>query len=210
MQKKQGFLLTIEGIDGSGKSSVAQALFEKLSQSTFSCLLTKEPGATPLGSFIRSLVQERPFRICSEAEFLLFAADRAQHMCEVVEPALLQGKLVISDRMADSSLAYQGFGRGLNKEIIVLVNKWAMHERVPDLTLYIQVDYTLALERLAKRNEKITAFESEKAAFFERVIEGFETTFKERSNVVFINGNQPIEVVIEQATKSVLAALGNR
>ncbi len=205
-----GFLLTIEGIDGSGKSSVARALFEELSKCQYPVLLTKEPGATALGKQLRALLHERPFAVCSEAEFLLFAADRAQHMCEVVEPALSRGMIVISDRMADSSRAYQGFGRGLDEQFIAQVNAWTMKSRVPDLTLYIKVDYPTAQERLQKRNEVMTSFEKEKATFFERIIHGFETIFKERTNVITIDGTQPLESVIREAISHVLSALKAR
>lgn len=208
--RNTGFLLTIEGIDGSGKSSVARALFEELSKKHYPVLLTKEPGATALGKQLRAVLQERPFAVCSEAEFLLFAADRAQHMCEVVEPALAQGIIVISDRMADSSRAYQGFGRGLDEQFISQVNIWAMKRSTPDLTFYIKVDYPTALERLHKRNEQITSFEKEKAAFFERVIQGFETIFKERKNVIILDGTQPLQEVIEQALSHVLSILKAR
>jgi dTMP kinase len=203
----RGFLLTLEGIDGSGKSSVAKALYQALTERGFPVVLTKEPGGTPLGAFLRGILQERKFAVCPQAEFLLFAADRAQHMCQVVEPALSEGKIVISDRMADSSRAYQGFGRGLNEQFIKQVNNWAMRSLQPDLTLYLRLDYKTAAERLSKRNEKITAFEKEKAAFFERVIHGFDTIFKERSNVITLDSTQPLEAVIAEALDAVVKAI---
>jgi dTMP kinase len=200
-------LLALEGIDGCGKSSLAHFLVEQLKTLNYCVLLTKEPGATPLGIDLRKIVQERTYTLCPKAEFLLFAADRAQHMSEVVEPALANGTLVISDRMADSSMAYQGFGRGLDKEFIAYVNKWAMNNRIPDITMYIKVDYQTALKRLSARNEKLTVFEQEKADFFQRIISGFDTIFHQRSDVIIVDGLQPFEVLSNQVLTALLDVL---
>ncbi len=198
-----GRLISLEGIDGSGKSSLAQFLARELAQLEYPIVLTREPGATPLGQQIRKVLQERPCPVYPEAEFLLFAADRAQHMAQIVEPALHKGTIVLSDRMADSSRAYQGFGRGLDEQFIAQVNAWAMKQRTPDLTIYIQVDYETAAQRIAKRNEQRTSFEQEEAGFFKRIINGFNILFKDRSNVLILDGNQPFEVVADQALRSV-------
>lgn len=169
-----GKLITFEGIDGSGKSTLSKAVYEKLLNQGFSVLLTKEPGATEFGKTLRKMLQESEVKIDPKAEFLLFAADRAQHIEQVVLPALKAGKIVISDRMADSSLAYQGYGRNLDKEIINKVNSWAMQGLKPDLTIYIKIDYETAIGRIKKRDEKLTNFEKEKTEFFQRVIQGFD------------------------------------
>jgi dTMP kinase len=209
--KAQGLLITLEGIDGSGKSSLGVALRDVLVSHGYKVLLTKEPGGTSLGVYLRSLVQGHSFDICPEAEFLLFAADRANHFQYLIEPALLQADtIVISDRMADSSLAYQGFGRGLDKELIRQVNRWVMKGRVPDLTLYLRIDYQTALKRLQKRSEQLTAFEEEKASFFQRVITGFETLCQEQLTMVALDATQPIEHVQKQAVERVLSYIKNR
>lgn len=193
----KGILITIEGIDGCGKSSAARVLANALTgfNRPTEVLLTKEPGATELGKHLRTLLHQRTFDISPRAEFLLFAADRAQHIQQVVLPALNAGKIVISDRMADSSRAYQGFGRELGDEWIKLINGWAMQGITPDLTLYLKTDYATASARLQKRNEQATAIEQEEAAFFDRIIVGFETIFKERSSVITINAAEPEEKV---------------
>src|SRR3972149_5899470 len=123
-------LITLEGIDGSGKSTLAK----KMADTLHNVVLTKEPGGSALGKKLREILQMQPVPITPIAEFLLFAADRAQHFDEVVIPALEQNKIVISDRMADSSLVYQGYGRGINMENIKLVNKWVMQDITPDIT----------------------------------------------------------------------------
>ncbi len=189
---QQGILITFEGIDGSGKSSAAHALHQSLSPN-YPTLLTREPGATHLGKVLRSLLQGRTFVLDPKAEYLLFAADRAQHMQEMVLPALNEGKIVISDRMADSSYAYQGFGRGVDPAMIYAVNSWAMQEREPDLTIYVMISYEEARRRLGARNEQETVFEQEQEAFFERVAQGFEAIFALRSPqgvVLGVDGHQ--------------------
>src|SRR3990172_1551765 len=124
--QKRGLLITLEGIDGSGKSTLANAIVTALTTLGKHVVLTKEPGGTALRTELRAILQTQKNPVCDKAEFLLFAADRSQHFKELIVPALEQGQIVISDRMADSSLAYQGFGRGLDKEMISSINRWAM------------------------------------------------------------------------------------
>ena len=177
---QQGILITLEGIDGSGKTSAVHALHQDLA-GKYPTLLTREPGGTQLGKVLRTLLQERTFPLDPKAEYLLFAADRAQHMREIVLPALSMGMLVISDRMADSSYAYQGYGRGVDPAMIHMVNSWAMQGREPDLTIYVMITYAEARRRLGSRNEQTTVFEKEQEAFFDRVSQGFEAAFALRS-----------------------------
>lgn len=171
MKKKQGLLISIEGIDGSGKSTLRALLAQRL-RGSFEVLETREPGGSKLGGALRTILQHDT--VCSRAEFLLFAADRAQHFDEVIIPALTKGVLVISDRMADSSYAYQGFGRGLDLMFLETVNTWAMQHRQPDMTFYLYLDPESASARILKRNEKLTRFEQEKKDFLMRVMQGFE------------------------------------
>jgi dTMP kinase len=176
----QGLLITFEGIDGSGKTSAAHALYAYLKDKR-PTVLTREPGGSEYGKTLRTLLQGRTFALDPKAEFLLFASDRAQHMQEVVLPALEQGNIVISDRMGDSSYAYQGYGRGVHPAMIHEVNSWAMQGREPDLTLYVMISFAEAKRRLGVRNERATVFEQEQEAFFERVVQGFEAAFAQRS-----------------------------
>ncbi len=208
-QIKKGVLLTFEGIDGSGKSSAAQAVYAALS-SHYNVILTREPGATPLGLSLRELVHHSPTPLCPRAEFLLFAADRAQHVTEVIIPHLSQGYIVISDRMADSSVAYQGYGRGLDKEFIMAVNAWALQGVRPAATLYLHVDYETARERIEKRAEKPTALEQEQAVFFKRVAQGFDTLFKDRSDVFSIDASMEKEQVHAFCIQRVVEFLTSR
>lgn len=200
---KKGILISVEGIDGSGKSTLAKNLAALLTAQGFPVWLTKEPGATHLGTQLRTLLQEKTVAIDPVAEFLLFAADRAQHFQEIVLPALQKNMIVISDRMADSSLAYQGYGRGLDQKSITFINSWAMHQRMPDLTIFCDVSIATARDRLQKRNELLTSFEKEDSNFMEHVLYGFNEIFKKRDNVVRINGDQAVETLAQQAYDSV-------
>ena len=186
----RGMLITIEGIDGSGKSTAAKALAQAL-EKHYEVVLTKEPGSTAIGQTLRSFLQTRTDYVYPLTEYLLFAADRAQHIYEKVKPALSDRKIVISDRMADSSVAYQGYGRGLDISMIQAVNEWAMQEIKPDLTIYLKIDYKTARERLNKRNEQQTAFEREQEEFFKRIAYGFDEIFKKNSCVITLDATLP-------------------
>ncbi len=204
---KKGFLISVEGIDGSGKSTLARNLYQLLLKHTQNVLLTKEPGATPLGLALREILHTQKAFVCDKAEFLLFAADRAQHFATVVQPALDQGTLVVSDRMHDSSLAYQGFGRGLDKTIISTVSKWAMNERTPDLTIYVTIDIKTAFERLRASRAELTSFEQEKIDFWQRVQSGFATIFANRENVITLDGTLDQMILAQQAFDKIMMRL---
>lgn len=204
-----GILITLEGIDGSGKSSIALALAQLLKSEKYSILVTKEPGATPLGMHLRNLLQQNLASVCPKAEFLLFAADRAQHVDQVVKPALAAGTIVISDRMADSSYAYQGYGRGLDRNVISQVNTWALGDVQPDLTIYLSIDYETSQQRIAQRKQTKTVIESEEKEFFDKVIFGFNELFSKRSNVITIDSRPIFEVVVNQLYEKVVPYVAN-
>ena len=187
-----GKLITFEGIDGCGKTTTAKAVYSALKE-RLNLVLTKEPGGTPLGQALRTILQTQKGMVCGLSEYLLFAADRAQHFTDIIIPTLERGGWVLADRLADSSLAYQGYGRGLSKELIRSTNAWAMQGIEPDLTIYVQIDVETAFARIAKRNEALTSFEQEKRAFWQRVITGYEAIFAERTNVLTVDGNLPTE-----------------
>lgn len=203
-QKQQGFLIALEGIDGAGKTTLARHLASKLEQLHIPVILTKEPGATPLGMQLRTTLAERSFPLDSMAEFLLFSADRAQHIKDVVKPALVKGITVISDRMSDSSRAYQGFGRGLDMTMIEQVTRWVMQGIKPDITFYIALDPALAWERIQARGHTVTVFEQEQRFFFDRVIKGFETIFAHRDDVVRMDGLLSPEELAAQALQKLM------
>lgn len=193
-----GVLITVEGIDGAGKSSLI-AQIAPLLQTLFQAVVsTKEPGGSQLGSALRSLLQYQPVPIAARAEYLLFAADRAQHFHEVVIPALKSGSLVISDRMGDSSLAYQAFGRGHDFTMIKLINQWTMHGIEPDLTVYLKIPVDIAYQRIAARGDKKTVFETQKIEFLERVARGFDQLYKDRADVLVVDATKDSEAVVAE------------
>ncbi len=184
---RQGFWVVFEGIDGVGKSTLIDLVFKELERRDYCAIRTGEAGGTQLGREIRQLLHFASDRPVPLAEYLLFAADRAQHMQQVVLPALQNKKIVISDRSADSSLAYQGFGRGVDRDRIGMINTWTMQGVMPDRVFYLSLSVEEALSRLENRGGIATAFEREQKEFFERVARGFEELFAERKNVTTLD-----------------------
>ncbi len=199
-------LITIEGIDGTGKSTLAKMLYSQLKNDGHHVLLTKEPGGSALGKKLREILQSQPVPITPVAEFLLFAADRAQHFQDVVIPALEKNEIVISDRMADSSIVYQGFGRGIDIEMIKKVNAWVMQGIKPDLTLYVTVPLAVAMERLQTR-KKLTAFEKKQEERAQKLLSGFENLYKNRDDVITIDGAQSPDQVAQNSYKAIASWL---
>lgn len=195
-------LIVIEGIDGSGKSTLAKDLARQLELLGANIVLTREPGGSKLGKNLRTILQTQPVPVCPVAEFLLFAADRAQHFDEVVVPALRENKIVISDRMGDSSIVYQGYGRGIDKEKIMSVNEWAMQNIKPDLIIYLRISPAIAQQRLCER-KKLTVFEKEQAIIVNKLIEAFETLYKNRDDVTILDGTQTPQEVTQHALKAI-------
>lgn len=202
MRMKRGILVAIEGIDGSGKSTLAKNLSSMLSQTNHSVVTTKEPGGCDLGISLREILQTQTVPITPHAEFLMFAADRAQHITDIIKPALEQGSIVISDRMTDSSLVYQGYGRGLDIDMIQHINDWVMQGIKADITLYVSIDPETAFARIMKR-KNLTAFEKQGSSFAHRLVNGFETIYKNRADVVTLSATDTPEHLTNLAYQSV-------
>ena len=168
-----GTFITFEGIDKSGKSTQAERLADTLRQQGLPVVLTLEPGGTELGRAIRHLVLERQYEaeVAPTAEVLLFAGDRAQHVEEVIRPAIQEGKVVISDRFVDSTLAYQGYGRGLDMDRLAAIMRVATGGLVPDITMLVDVDLETA--RARGWGTDPDRIERGSESYFERVRNGF-------------------------------------
>jgi len=148
---RRGLFISLEGGEGAGKSSQAQALKALLEAKGFSVTVTREPAGCPLGQRVRELLSDPSLELDARSELFLFVAARAQHVAEVIRPALERGKVVICDRFSDSSVAYQGYGRGLSLDDVRLANRMATQGLVPDLTVLLDVPVETGLAR--KRGE---------------------------------------------------------
>ena len=171
--------ITIEGGDGTGKSTQIRSLESYLMQRGFACVMTREPGGTALGSLIRKVLLEvSSHEIASSTELFLYLADRAQHVNEVILPALKSDKIVLCDRFTDSTVAYQGYGRGIELGLLRQLNDIADQGVHPDLTILLDCPVSVGLARTARRQtaagrRQEDRFECEKIEFHEKVRAGF-------------------------------------
>ena len=165
--------ISFEGGEGSGKTTQAVKLAQYLKDSGFCVTLTREPGGTALGVTLRNVLQGLSAEITPQAELLLYAADRAQHVKEVIEPALKAEKIVICDRYCDASLAYQGAGRGLDLALIQRINDWATCGILPQLTILLDIKPEIGLGRIISQQKPLDRLEREAAGFHRRVREGY-------------------------------------
>lgn len=168
-----GLFVTFEGGDGSGKTTQAEFLIAWLRERGNTVVSSREPGGTEVGNEIRNLVLHRRGAIASRTEALLYAADRAQNVAMIVRPALLRGEIVVQDRYFDSSVAYQGAGRALDATDIRELSLWAAEGLVPDLTIVLDLDETVARARLDADRNHYDRLESEESDFHARVRAAF-------------------------------------
>ncbi|MCR8981021.1 dTMP kinase [Brevibacillus laterosporus] len=193
--------ISLEGGDGAGKSTAIALLEKRVTEQGLAVLVTREPGGVDIAEQIREVILNREnTKMDGRTEALLYAAARRQHLVEKVIPALEQGKIVLCDRFIDSSLAYQGVARGLPTDEIFAINQFAIQDRMPDLTFYLDVSPEVGLARIeANSNREKNRLDLEKVSFHTRVREGYElliTKFPER--IVRINADQPIEQVVDE------------
>ncbi len=178
--------IALEGLEGCGKSTHTKRLGEHLD-----AVITREPGGTRIGTLLRAILADpENSDLDRRTEALLMAADRAQHMAEVIKPSLAQGRHVVSDRSIYSTLAYQGYGRQLGTEALLSISTWALQDRLPDLVIFIDVPTDVLNARLAKRD--LDRFEREGADFFARIAEGFrELRAADPERWIIIDGTVP-------------------
>ena len=205
--------ITFEGIEGSGKSTALKLLAEHLEAKGYSVLCTREPGGSALGRRLRALLLDsRNDNLRNRAELFLFLADRAQHVSEIIRPALDEQQIVLCDRYVDSTLAYQGFGRGMDMDQLITVNELAIGGLWPHLTLLLDLPISVGLQRAGKRNQEdgtaITEgrFENESHEFHRRIRQGYvELATENPDRYAIIDATLPPDEVLLQCVSAVEA-----
>ena len=192
--------ITFEGPDGSGKSTVIKAVYEKLLKDNFDILLTREPGGTPIAEKIRDIILDNSnTALDPRTEALLYAASRRQHLVEKIWPALKEGKIVLCDRFIDSSLAYQGGGRNLGVENVLNINLFATENTYPDISLFFDVSPEIGLSRVNSDKKKVAdRLDNENENFHDKVYETFKKIVANNKNrFIVIDASKPLNEVIE-------------
>ena len=204
----RGFFLSMEGPDGCGKTTQANLLEQSLRQLGFDLVRTREPGGCPISEKIRQIILDTEnAEMCGTCEALLYAASRAQHVHQVIRPAVEAGKVVLSDRFVDSSVAYQGGGRAMGVDMIRQINEPAVDGMLPDATVYLAIDHTTAMTRRlsASRPDRL---EMESGAFHGRVQAAYEELIdRDRQRFIVVSGDQPVEEIARQVLQQVLQRL---
>jgi dTMP kinase len=169
----KNYFITLEGVEGAGKTTVANFIGEFLTDNSIGFVVTREPGGTPIAEAIRKVLLDHQQEVmCPDTELLLYFASRAQHLATLIKPALADGKWVICDRFTDATYAYQGAGRKLTKERIAIIEEWVQQGLKPDLTVILDIDPVIGLNR-ARVKGALDRIESEEITFFERVREQY-------------------------------------
>ncbi|KAA9003574.1 dTMP kinase [Paenibacillus spiritus] len=203
--RHQGLFITIEGGDGAGKTTVIGRMAAYLQGRSLPYLITREPGGIEIAEKIRSIILN-PEHTAMDArtEALLYAASRAQHLAERVEPALKDGLVVLCDRFVDSSLVYQGHARGLGMDEVEAINQFATGGRTPDLTVYLDIPPEDGLARInASGQREVNRLDLESLAFHKRVREGYLLLAKKHpERIVTLDANRPVAVVEQELIRT--------
>jgi dTMP kinase len=196
---KKGLFITLEGIEGAGKSTVVDFIEDFLTKEGHDVIKTREPGGTVIGEQIREiLLKNENYTLTYDTELLLVFSARAQHIQEVILPTLSSGKIILCDRFTDASYAYQGGGRGIDESRINLLEKWVQGDLRPNLTLLFDLDVSIGMQRTKKRSDA-DRFEREEINFFEKIRNTYlERAKKEPQRFRIINAASSLENVKEQ------------
>ena|SRR5579862_1891895 len=202
---ERGRFVSLEGVEGSGKSTLCGRLIERLAGSGIAAIATREPGGTALGDRVRALFLDPEFTIDARAEALLVNAARAQLVAEVIEPRLAEGTWVLSDRFATSTLAYQGFGRGLGRETLRAMAAFATQGLEPDLVLLVDVPLEVSRARHHARPGADDRVEAESDAFHARVRDGYLELARDDKRIRILDGTLSETDLLEAAWREVAA-----
>ena len=201
--------ITFEGSEGSGKSTQVKLAAEYLRSLKYEVAVSREPGGTAIGEQVRACLHDvNNKNMTAEAEVLLYSASRAQYVKEVIVPALESGAIVISDRYADSSIAYQGYGRGLDLEALKRITRFATSGLKPDLTILLEIDVTAGIERREFGGAEMNRMDLQTKSFYERVEKGYKALVAaEPERWVIIDANQPKEIVQREIRRILIKRL---
>lgn len=195
----KGLFITIEGPDGSGKTTIVQELTKRLETSKINYIITREPGGIDIAEQIRKIILNPKNTIMdAKTEALLYAASRRQHLVEKVLPALKAGIHVICERFVDSSLAYQGYGREIGIDAVYSINKFAIDNIMPDTTIFLDIKPNEGLKRIKQNRNNLDRLDLEGIEFHQRVYEGYEIVkemFKDR--IIVVDANKPKAEVVD-------------
>lgn len=201
---KRGKFITFEGIDGAGKSTHIAGVTDLLRARGLNVISTREPGGTPLGEKLRELLLHEPMHLETEA-MLMFAA-RREHLAEVIEPALARGQWVVCDRFSDATYAYQGGGRGLDKEKFAVLEQWVHGHLQPDLTFLFDLPPEVAGERISAQGRERDRFEQERSDFHGRVRCAYlERAAAAPQRICIIHADQPLKIIKKQVEETLIS-----
>ncbi|MFC4777161.1 dTMP kinase [Paenibacillus sp. GCM10023252] len=207
----KGIFITIEGGEGAGKSTLIERISHKMQEMGYAVTTTREPGGIPIAEQIRSVILDRSHvAMDARTEALLYAASRRQHLVEKVIPVLQAGGMVICDRFVDSSLAYQGYARGLGMEEIWAINQFAIEDTMPDLTIYMDIPPEIGLSRIKQADEReLNRLDLEKLEFHHKVREGYLKLLKlHPERIVRVDANQAVDAVLKDVLEAIRLRLG--
>lgn len=193
----KGYFIVLEGPDGSGKSSVSDIVCEKLKEKGYEVVHTREPGGIEIAEEIRNIILDpKNTSMDAKTEALLYAASRRQHLVEKVVPAKSQGKIVICERFVYSSLAYQGYGRGLGFDEILKINDFAIGGNYPDMTIYLDINEEVGLKRIESRAFK-DRLDKESLSFHHLVNEGYREVLRRFKDTKVVDASKSIDCVVD-------------
>lgn len=206
-----GYFFSLEGCEGSGKSTIAKLLAEALTKKGFRVVLTREPGGIEIAEQIRNVILDRKnINMDAKTEALLYAAARRQHLVEKIIPELEKGSIVLCDRYIDSSLTYQGYARGLGIEEVLTINKFAIEDYMPDLTIYLDVSPEVGLARINRdKDREVNRLDVESLQFHTKVREGYHILLKRYPDrITMIDAQNDIDIVYREVSNKILQFIG--
>ncbi|WP_461611967.1 dTMP kinase [Cytobacillus kochii] len=209
----KGYFISIEGPDGAGKTTITEMVKKQLEAEGYNVVHTREPGGIAIAEQVRAVILDpKNTKMDARTEALLYAAARRQHLVEKVLPALEMGKIVLCDRFVDSSIAYQGFARGIGIEEVWSINQFAIENAMPQLTLYFDIAPERGLQRINQnKGREVNRLDLEDLQFHQKVYKGYEIVRKQSSNrIQTVNADASVEKVFEQTMDIVRKALQNK